>query len=117
MSILNHVRKQRSPLFIRLAPEALALKIVKNYCFPGPPSLGRFKKRTVEAACAPGPQPVLVFRPAGIFTIAAGAAEITPWNRFSPTPWGGFCTPQAGSSFTASTDMVSAMQVENAYED
>ncbi len=40
-----------------------------------------------------------------------------PGNRFSPTPWGGFCTPWAGSSFAASTIAVSATPVETVFED
>jgi hypothetical protein len=45
----------------------------------------------------------LVLRPTGFFTIAAGAAKNLCGNRFSPTPQGVFCMPQAGSSFAAST--------------
>jgi hypothetical protein len=56
-------------------------------------------------------------RPTGISTIAAGAVENMPGNRFSPTPQGGFCTPRAGSSFTASTDAVSAAPAGTANKD
>jgi hypothetical protein len=45
----------------------------------------------------------LIFRPTGLFTIEAGAAENPPRNCFSSTPREGFCMPRAGSSFAAST--------------
>ncbi len=56
----------------------------------------------------------LVHRPASISTITAGATENTPEDCFSPTPPG---TPQAGSSFTASTEAVNVTPPETAYED
>jgi hypothetical protein len=60
---------------------------------PGPGTMA-----TPAASCS---QVGLVFRPAGLFTIAAGAAKNPPGNCFSPTPPGIFCTPWAGSSFAA----------------
>jgi hypothetical protein len=59
----------------------------------------------------------LVLRPAGFFTITAGAAENPLGNCSSPAPRGGFCMPQAGSSFTASTTVVSKALAETANED
>jgi hypothetical protein len=58
----------------------------------------------------------LVFRLAGISTIAADAAKNKPGNRFPPTPQGSFCTPQASSSFTASSGAVYATTAETVYE-
>jgi hypothetical protein len=78
----------------------------------GPRRGGHTRRRPPrQSSC---PQAGLVFRPSSISTIAAGAAENTPENSFSPTLRGGFCTPRAGSSFTTSTDAVPA---ETAYED
>jgi hypothetical protein len=59
----------------------------------------------------------LVFRPTGFFTIPAGAADNSPRNRFSPTPEGGFCTPQADSSFAASIKVAPTVPVETSNED
>jgi hypothetical protein len=59
----------------------------------------------------------LVFRPAGFFTIAAGAAENPPGNCFSPTLWGGFCMPCTGSSSAASTKAVPTGPAETACKD
>jgi hypothetical protein len=58
-------------------------------------------------------QASLVLRPAGFFTIAAGAAR----ELFSSTLWGGFCMPRAGSSIAASTKAVSAAPAETTCED
>jgi hypothetical protein len=44
-------------------------------------------------------------------------AENLPENFFSPTLWGDFCTPQASSSFAASTKAVYAAPAETTYED
>jgi hypothetical protein len=73
----------------------------------------RARSTATPACCF---QASLVFRPDGLFTIA-GSAENPPGNRFFPTPWRGFCTPRASSSFSASTKAVPAALAETAYED
>ncbi len=59
----------------------------------------------------------LIFRTAGFFTKAAGAAENLPRNHFSPTPQGGFHTPWDGSYIAASTKAAPAAPAETANED
>jgi hypothetical protein len=58
----------------------------------------------------------MVKKPAGLKTRPAWSSWV-PGNRFSPTPWGGYCMPLAGSSSAASTKTVPAVPAETAYED